>query len=171
MKDYIHIGKIVASFGLNGELILLHVLGKKLVLKGVEAIFIEQVKHSFIPYFLQSSKAKTIEESYVMVEGITTKEQTKKLISKQVWLLEADFRRLVGTGSPISLLGFQLFDGIDLIGKIDEVINQPHQVLLKVMYKGKEALIPLHDQTLQKIDRKTGEVHVILPDGLLELYV
>jgi 16S rRNA processing protein RimM len=171
MKDYIHIGKIVASFGLNGELILLHVLGKKLVLKGVEAIFIEQVKHSFIPYFLQSSKAKTIDESYVMVEGITTKEQTKKLISKQVWLLEADFRRLVGTNSPISLLGFQLFDGIDLIGKIDEVINQPHQVLLKVMYKGKEALIPLHDQTLQKIDRKTGEVHVILPDGLLELYV
>jgi len=170
MKDYIHIGKIVASFGLNGELILLHVLGKKLVLKGVEAIFIEQVKHSFIPYFLQSSKAKTIEESYVMLEGITTKEQTKKLISKQVWLLEADFRRLVGNDSPISLLGFQLYNENELIGTIDEVINQPHQVLLKVMYKGKEALIPLHEQTLQKINRKTGEVHVILPDGLLELY-
>jgi 16S rRNA processing protein RimM len=170
MKDYIHIGKIVASFGLNGELILLHVLGKKLVLKGVEAIFIEQVKHSFIPYFLQSSKAKTIEESYVMLEGITTKEQTKKLISKQVWLLEADFRRLVGNDSPISLLGFQLHNENELIGTIDEVINQPHQVLLKVMYKGKEALIPLHEQTLQKINRKTGEVHVILPDGLLELY-
>ena len=44
MNEYIHIGRIVASFGLKGEVILQHALGKKSTLKGVEAIFIEQTK-------------------------------------------------------------------------------------------------------------------------------
>jgi len=170
MEDYINIGKIVATFGLKGELILQHSLAKKLILKGVEAIFVEQTKGSLLPYFVQLSKAKTHDETYVQIEGIATKEQAHRLISKQVWLLDADFRRLAGTSSPISLLGYNLFNESDLIGKIEEVIEQPHQILLKITYNGNEALIPLHDETLQKIDRKKGEVYVVLPDGLLEIY-
>ena len=170
MEDYINIGKIVATFGLKGELILQHSLAKKLVLKGVEAIFIEQVKGSYLPYFIQLSKAKNHEETYLQLEGIANKEQGNRLVSKQAWLLDTDFRRLTGTSSPISLLGYKLFNDFELIGNIEEVIEQPHQVLLKITYKGNEALIPLHDETLQKIDRKKGEVFVTLPDGLLEIY-
>ena len=170
MTDYINIGKIVATFGIKGELILKHALAKKLVLKNVEAVFIEEIKGSYLPYFLQSSKAKTHEETYIEVEGILTKEQAQKLVQKQVWLLDADFRRLAGNASPISLLGFQLFDDGEAIGTIEEVIEQPHQVLLKITYKGNEALIPLHAETIDKIDRKQQEVHLFLPDGLLEIY-
>ena len=147
-----------------------HSLAKKLVLKGVEAIFVEQVKGSYLPYFLLTSKAKTHDETFVQLEGISTKEQAHRLISKQVWLLDADFRRLAGNSSPISLLGYKLFNEEEYIGNIEEVIEQPHQVLLKITYKGNEALIPLHDETLDKIDRMKGEVYVTLPDGLLEIY-
>jgi 16S rRNA processing protein RimM len=41
MNHYIHIGKFVASFGVKGELILKHALGKKTALKDVEALFVE----------------------------------------------------------------------------------------------------------------------------------
>ena len=170
MNDYINIGKIVATFGLKGEVILQHSLAKKLVLKNVEALFVEQVKGSYLPYFVELSKAKTMDETYVQLEGILSKEQAHRLVSKQVWLLDADFRRLAGTSSPISLLGYQLFNEGELIGNVEEVIEQPHQVLLKITYKGNEALIPLHEETLKKIDRKKGEVYVVLPDGLLEIY-
>ena len=170
MQDYINIGKLVATFGLKGELILQHSLAKKLGLKGVEAIFVEQVKGRYLPYFLLTSKAKTHDETFVQLEGISTKEQAHRLISKQVWLLDADFRRLAGNSSPISLLGYKLFNEEEYIGNIEEVIEQPHQVLLKITYKDNEALIPLHDETLDKIDRKKGEVYVTLPDGLLEIY-
>lgn len=170
MTDYINIGKIVAPFGLKGELILKHGLAKKLVLKNVEALFIEEVKGSYLPYFLVASKAKSHEETYVEVEGVTTKEQAQKLVQKQVWLLDADFRRLAGNASPISLLGYTVFDDGNKIGVIDEVIEQPHQVLLQVNYNGNEALIPLHEETIDRIDRKAKEVHLFLPDGLLDIY-
>jgi len=170
VKEYINIGKLVATFGVQGEMILLHSLGKKLIFKNGEAIFVEQVKGSYIPYFVVASKSRTTEETNIQLEGINTKEKGHRLISKQVWLLDADFRRLAGTNSPISLLGYELFNEGVLIGNVEEVIEQPHQVLIKITYKGNEALIPLHEETLQKVDRKNGEVHVVLPEGLLEIY-
>jgi len=168
--NYINIGKIVASFGVEGELILLHGFGKKINLTGVSALFVEQIKGNYLPYFIVNSKGKDHTEMYVKLEGVTTKEAVKPLLHKQVWLTDADFRKIAPKNTPIALLGFSLYNEEQLIGTIDEVIEQPHQVLLQIMYKGKEALIPLHAETLDKIDHANKKVFVTLPDGLLEIY-
>jgi 16S rRNA processing protein RimM len=170
LNDQINIGKIVATFGVKGELILLHALGKKIALKNIEAIFIEEQKDSRLPYFIKTSKAKTEEETFVTLEGIDSKEAAKKLLQKKVWLPQSDFRKLADKSSPIFLIGFQLINEGKKIGLIEEVIEQPHQVLLRINFNDKEALIPLHEETLDKIDHKKMEVYVTLPDGLLELY-
>lgn len=171
MKDYIHIGKIVASFGLTGEVILKHALGKKTILKDIEAIFIEETKGSYLPYFVESSKARNEEETYVKLESIDTKESANRFSTRNVWLLDEDFRKLAGKTAAISLLGFELIsDEEGSLGPIEEVIEQPHQVLLRISLDGKEALIPLHSETLDKIDHKKKQVHVTLPDGLLDVY-
>jgi 16S rRNA processing protein RimM len=57
-----------------------------------------------------------------------------------------------------------------LLGKILEVIEQPHQVLCRIDINGKEAYIPLHEETIIKVDRKNNRVIVALPPGLLEIY-
>lgn len=170
MEEYIHIGKIVATHGVHGEMILLHSLKKKQTFKNVAALFVEEVKGSHLPYFIVSTKAKSTEETVVQMEGIGSKEQAKKLVGKPVWIYDKDFRRIVGTSSPIAMLGFQLYNQQEQLGKIEEVIEMPHQVLVKITYKNKEALIPIHQETLQSIDKIKQEVHVILPDGLLEIY-
>lgn len=170
VNQLINIGKIVATFGVKGEVILKHGLGKKVNLKGVEALFVEQTKGSHIPYFVQSSKAKTTDEMYVLLEGMSSKETAHKLISRQVWLQDDDFRKLAGKQSAITLIGYTLINQGTVVGIVDEVIEQPHQVLLSVNYQGKEALIPLHEDSLEKINHAAKEVHVILPDGLLDVY-
>ena len=86
MKDYFHIGKIVASHGLNGEVVLQHALGKKTDLKGLQTIFIEERKSSFLPYFVESTTAKNKEEVYIKLEGFNTKESARRLNQKEVWL-------------------------------------------------------------------------------------
>ena len=72
--------------------------------------------------------------------------------------------------APISMVGFRLFDGGTDLGEILEVIEQPHQVLCRIDLGGKEALVPIHAQTLRRVDAKGREVHVELPDGLLDVY-
>ena len=170
MTNYFKIGKLVATFGLQGELVLKHSLGKKTSLKGLESIFIEEQKDSFIPYFIKSSKIKSDKEVLVMLEGLTSKESAHKLVQREVWILEEDFQRFAGKSAPISLLGFNMINENEDLGEVLEVIEQPHQVLCKIMVNGNEALIPIHEESLEKIDRKNRKVYVTLPDGLLEIY-
>jgi 16S rRNA processing protein RimM len=170
MKNYRNIGKIVSSFGLKGELVLLHQLGKKSSLKGLEVLFIEVMKDEMLPYFVQSTRVKSENEIYLQLEGIDVKEKTKSLMQKQVWLPEEEFGKYAARSAPISLLGFHILEDQKDLGEILEVIEQPHQLLCRINLDEKEMLIPLHEKTIKKIDKKKKQVHVVLPDGLLDIY-
>ena len=171
MTEYFKIGKLVTTFGLKGELVLKHNLGKKTSLKGLKAIFIEERKESFIPWFIESTKIKNEEEIYLKLEGINIREQALKLTQKEVWLPEEEFKKFSAKSSPINLLGYEIIEGELVLGKILEVIEQPHQILCKIEFNKKEAYIPLHEETIKKIDKKNQKVIVSLPPGLLEIYL
>ena len=170
MTQYFKIGKLAASFGLKGELVLKHSLGQKTALKELETFFLELGKDNFMPYFITATSIKSDTEVYVQVEGVDNKEVARKLTPKEVWLTEADFKKYSADSSAIALLGFSMIhEGINL-GEIIEVIEQPHQILCTIMLDGKEALIPIHEASLEKIDKKTRKLYVQLPDGLLDIY-
>ncbi len=168
--QYFKIGKLAASHGLTGELILQHSLGKKTALNGLEALFIEQTKDNFLPYFIAATSIKSDTELYITLEGIDSKEIARKLTPKNVWLQEEDFKRFVAKAAPIALLGYELFDVEASLGNIIEVLEQPHQILVTILYNGNEALVPIHENNLIKMDVKNKKVYVEVPDGLLEIY-
>ncbi|HEY4334403.1 MAG TPA: 16S rRNA processing protein RimM [Puia sp.] len=170
-ENYRNIGKLVAVHGLQGELVLLHRLGRKTSLKGLKTLFLEERRDEMLPWFIQSARMKSDEEIFVKLEGLDTKEAARRVVQREVWLTEKDFEHFAGKSAPISMVGFRLFDGPRDLGEILEVIEQPHQVLCRIDLAGKEALIPVHEQTLRKVDPRNREVHVELPDGLLEVYL
>jgi len=170
MTEYFKIGKLVGTFGLKGELLLKHNLGKKTALKGLQAIFVEERKESFLPWFIESAKIKNDEEIYLKLEGINTREEANKLAQKEIWLPEEEFKKFSAKSSPINLLGYDIIEGEQVLGKILEVIEQPHQILCRIEFNKKEAYIPLHEETIQKIDKRKQQVMVSLPPGLLEIY-
>lgn len=170
MNQYFKIGKLAATFGLEGQLVLQHSLGQKNSLKNLETIFLEEKKDSFIPYFISSVKIKSDKELLISIEGIPTKEAAKFLIKKEVWLSENDFKKFAASSAPISFLGFTIVNDKKELGEITEVIEQPHQLLCSILIDGKEALIPIHEDSLEKVDKKNRKLYVNLPDGLLEIY-
>ena len=170
-SKYLKIGKLVAAVGLKGELILKHSLGKKTSLKGLQTIFIEDRKESFLPWFIESVKIKTPEENYLKLENIETREAATKLVQKEVWITETDFNRYSAKSSPLNLLGFIVIDNGKQLGEILELIEQPHQMLCRIEIDSKEVLIPLNESTLKKVDKKNRQVLVTLPEGLLEIYL
>src|SRR6187402_2579362 len=97
MSDhYRNIGKLVAVFGLQGELVLQHRLGKKTGFKGLKAIFLEEKKGEMLPWFIQQIRPKGAEDVYVKLEGIDTKESARKLVQKEVWLPETEMEQFAG---------------------------------------------------------------------------
>lgn len=171
MAEYFKIGKLVSTFGLKGELVLKHNLGKKTALKGLKAIFTENRKDSFFPWFVQSTKIKNETEIYLTIEGISSKEEAAKIVQKEVWLPQTDFKKFAHVSAPVNLLGYEVIEHKHSLGPVLEVIEQPHQLLCRLEIKSKEVFIPLNESTLQKTDHKNRQLFVTLPDGLLEVYL
>jgi 16S rRNA processing protein RimM len=171
MTEYFKIGKLVSAFGLKGELILQHNLGKKTSLKGLQALFVEERRSSFIPWFIQSTRIKSDADLYIKLQDVNTREAAIKLTQKEVWLTEEDFKKFSAKSSPINLLGYAIIENNKELGTILEVIEQPHQLLCRIEIENKEVLIPLHEDTIVKTDHKKKQVIVELPEGLLEIYL
>jgi 16S rRNA processing protein RimM len=56
------------------------------------------------------------------------------------------------------------------LGKVQEVIEQPHQLMVTILYQGNETYIPLHEESLKGVDHAKKQIQVSLPEGLLDLY-
>jgi 16S rRNA processing protein RimM len=171
MEDKICIGTLVATHGVDGSLILRHALGGRTDFPEVEVFFIETQKDGLLPYFPTEARIRNTSETLLRLEGIHTPERARGLLKKRVWLAASEARRLTAKNAPISLLGYMIVaDGRELC-EVLEVIEQPHQILLRGEVDGKEVLLPLNESTLVEIDHQGLRVMLELPDGLLEVYL
>ncbi len=170
-NSYRNIGKIVSVFGLKGEMIVQHHLGNKIAVTKMKVIFLEEKKDELLPYFIEAARKKSEDDLYLKLEGIDSKEAASKFMRREVWMKEEEVQIHTRKNNPIGWVGYCVVDkGIDL-GNILEIIEQPHQVLGRLEIDSKEVLIPINDQTLEKIDHKTRRLLLNLPDGLLEVYL
>jgi len=170
-NTYRNIGKIVSAFGLKGEMIVLHHLGKKITVTKIKVIFLEQKKDEMLPYFIDNIRKKGDTELYLKLEGIDTKEAATKFIRHDVWMKEEEVQIHTQKSNPIGWVGYRVLDQGKDLGSILEVIEQPHQILCRIEIDTKEVLIPINEQTLSKVDHKNRAVLLTLPDGLLEVYL
>jgi 16S rRNA processing protein RimM len=167
----IRIGKIVATHGVQGDLILSHVIGHSRWMKRDAILFLELNKGSFIPFFVKESKANTDNEYVVRLEDVATVEAGKRLIGKQVYLKEEEMVEHAAS-TPLAWIGFKLIDKQKGdIGNIHDMMQTPTQWLATLMVGDKEVLIPLIEQTIEKIDARKKTIYVNLPDGLMEIYL
>ena len=170
MKHY-HIGKIVGTHGFKGDLVLEHAVSSLKLVKHLKTVFTEDNKDSFMPWFVEAVRLKSEKEVFIKIEGMDTKEQSKILNRKDIWISEADFQLISEKNTAINFLDYSIVEQKKVLGTIVEVIEQPHQILCKIFIGDKEVYIPLHEQTLKKINHQKKEVEVTLPDGLLEIYL
>jgi 16S rRNA processing protein RimM len=122
-----------------------------------------------LPYFISSSNIKNDQETFIKLDGIESKEAARFLLKKEVWLSENDFKKFSASAAPISLLGFTIINDSAELGDVIEVIEQPHQILCTIIHNGKEIFIPIHQDFLEKMDKKNRKLYLHLPEGLLDI--
>ena len=166
----IRVGKIVATHGLQGAVIMTHIIGHSNWLKKEIPLFIELNKESYIPYFIEQFKAANDEEYIVNLEDVEQMEQAKKFIGKNVYAQE-EILADKAADSPLLWIGFEVTDRKHgKLGKIEDIMLTANQWLAQLTYKDSEVLIPLIEQTITGIDLKKKKMEVNLPEGLLEVY-
>jgi 16S rRNA processing protein RimM len=167
----IRVGKIVATHGVQGAVIMTHVAGDSRWLKKGDALMVEMQKGSYIPYFVDSCRAANDKEYVVNIEELDKVENAKRLVGKHVFV-EEDLLADYAKESPLLWIGFTITDvHTGLLGTMDDVIQTPAQWLGKVMYNDKEVLIPLLNQFIKEVQVKKRRLIMELPAGLLEVYM
>jgi 16S rRNA processing protein RimM len=167
----IRIGKIVATHGLNGSMILTHIVGSSKWLKKDQTLMVEMQKGSFIPYFVSQVKATNDEEYVINVEDVDKVESAKRLVTKHVYVDEAVLSGYEKE-APLMWIGFTVKDKHKgNLGPIEDVMQTGSQWLAKLTYKDAEVLIPLIEQTIEQIDVKAKVIKTDLPEGLLDIYL
>lgn len=165
----IRIGKIVATHGLKGSVILSHIVGESDWLKQDDVLFLELNKGSYIPFFITEAKPSNAEEYIVNLEDVVRVEDGKRLVGKQAYVKEDILAKHV-TDSPLLWIGFNLVDKEKGgIGAIEDVLQTGHQWLAKITYEGREVLVPLIEQMIVDVNVRNKFIRMDLPEGLLEL--
>lgn len=166
----IRIGKVVATHGLQGALVMTHITGNSKWLKKDDPLFLEMNKESYIPFFVTACKASNDEEYIVNLDEVNVVEDARKLIGKAVYVKEDMVSQYI-EDSPLLWIGFKIVDKAKGdIGTVDDVVLTGAQWLAVLHINDAEVLLPLVRQTIVQVNLKTKKIHMNLPEGLIEVY-
>lgn len=171
--SYRKIGKIIQSFGLNGQVVILQDVPSGKPLLKLDHLFIELQQGSYIPFFPDElPKLMDDDKSIWKLDDISSSEAAKEIVGKQVYIEEEKYLKLFPARSSLEadLTGFIIKDrNSSNSGVIESVIESPGQLLASVIFAGKEVLIPLVEHFLITIDAQKKVIEMKLPEGIWEL--
>jgi len=127
---------------------------------------------NLLPWFVTKVEWIGFNEGFVWFEDITTPEKAKMYSGRELFLSEKDVNTFFkkDSGSYSELIGYTAVDETDgEIGIIEEIIENPGQILLSIRVNTNEVLIPLVDEFIVEVSKKKKQLILNLPEGLLDI--
>ncbi|MBF9219920.1 ribosome maturation factor RimM [Hymenobacter ruricola] len=107
------------------------------------------------------------------LRGIDRIEEAEPLRGAQLYLPLAELPALDEDQFYFhDVIGFTVVDAnLGELGTVENFYELPQQDMLAMRYQGHEVLIPVVDEIVTHADHEKKQVHVNLPDGLLDVYL
>lgn len=171
LEESFYIGYITKTKGLKGEVQVYFEFEDYEDLE-LDAVFIE-INKKLIPFFAASYKLHSNSTGYFYFEDIDVIEKAEKLVKKKLYLpLSKKPERADDEFYYTDLKGYIAHDEkLGELGEIIEVHEYPQQFIAVVSYKFREIMFPLNDDMIVTIDEDESNIHLRLPDGLLDVYL
>ncbi|GAB4017754.1 ribosome maturation factor RimM [Spirosoma koreense] len=171
--DCFQLGHITKTHGVNGELVLFLDVDEPSEYADLESILLE-VKSELIPYFIESIAIVKGSRAIVAFEDIDTIEQAERLINCGAYLPLEELEPITDETRFYfhEIVGYQVVDAeAGELGIVRGVYAMNAQDLITMDYQGKEVLIPINSDIVRTVDRANQKLNVVLPDGLLAIYM
>lgn len=173
MAEFVRIGYTQKTHGVEGELRIFLEEEYEEDFLNSQAVFLD-VNGKKIPFFIEYIRGA--DDDILKLEEVNSREEAQKWSSKELFLRESDLipakdRENTAYEPQFAFLeGFEAVDGdLGPLGPILRVDEYPQQEMAVILYKKREALIPLQEPLLQRIDEVGKKVYFKLPEGLLDL--
>ena len=169
--DCFYLGRIVKTHGIKGEVTICIDADDPSAYSELK-YFLMEVNHQFVPFFIDAI-AFNGNKAFVSVQDVKTVQQASEYVGRDVYLPMDVLPRLTGKQFYFhEIKGFVLIDEEKgELGVVADVIEYPMQSVIQVFKDDKEILIPIHDDFIKKVDRKTRKLLVKAPEGLIDMYL
>ena len=137
----------------------------------MESVLIQQGKQ-LVPFFISGIKISG-QKAILSLEDSNNIESAQNLKGSALFLPLTSLPKLEDDQFYFhEIIGFQVKDiNLGDLGTVTMVYDAGPQDLLAFEHKGKEVLLPINDDTVSRLDKDKKQIFVILPDGLLEIYL
>ncbi|AHM60480.1 16S rRNA-processing protein [Flammeovirgaceae bacterium 311] len=168
--DCYQLGIIQRPHGLKGEVAVFLDVDDPSVYTALESVFVDQ-DGQLIPFFIEELQIGS-QKVILKFEEVDSYEEAAELSGLELYLPLSTLPPLEGNAFYYhEIIGFQLVDQESgPVGEIREVVSGM-QDLLVVDRQGIEILVPLHDELISEVKREQRELHMQLPEGLLDIYL
>ncbi|UZH56342.1 16S rRNA processing protein RimM [Salinimicrobium tongyeongense] len=171
-EECFYLGRIVSKFSFKGEVLIKLDTDEPESYLEMESVFVEY-DNNLVPFFIERSSLQKSNLLRVKFEEVDSEEDAEDLMKCDLYL-------------PLSLLpeldedqfyfheviGFTVEDlNYGVVGTLTGVNDTTSQALFEVEKDGKQILIPMNDEFLQKVDKKNKKIIVETPEGLIDLYL
>lgn len=169
--ELFQLGKIVRTFGTKGEVMFQIDAEIFSRIKKLESVYLK-INENLIPFFIELIQPKAKGQVMVKFLDVDNSEDATLLAGCDIYIPIALLPKQKGTQLySIEIEGYTVIDANrGETGIVRTVLEMPQQALLAIDYKGKEILIPVVDEIVKRIDRKTKKIYIEAPEGLIELY-
>lgn len=170
-EDCFYLGRVAKTHGIKGEITI------KLDVDDPSAYhdmkyFLLEINKVLTPFFVEKIVSSG-DKFFVTIQDIRTVEAASALTGKEVFLPLEMLPKLSGKQFYYhEVKGFMVIDAEKgELGSIADVIEYPTQAIIQIFKDKKEILIPILDQVIQKVDRKSKKLYIKAPEGLVDMYL
>lgn len=171
IDDCTKVGYLQKLHSIHGELVLNFETKYEESIDPAEIFYIEQ-EGLLVPFFLEEDglRYRSNKTANLKFQWIDSDKAAKLICGSSVYLKTSDIIIPEGIFTIDEYLDFTIEDSsLGEIGKIKEINDFSGNIVLTVLHKGEEILIPFNDELLQSIDKQNQIILLALPPGLIDL--
>lgn len=171
IDDCFNLGYVIKPHGVKGEVQVFLDVDNPEHYKKLESVFLE-INQKLVPFFISQISISN-NNSIVKFDDINSFDQAEELISANLYLPLSSLPPLKeGQFYYHQVIGYKVKDEqLGVIGEVEDIVTLPHHEIFIFRYQGKEVLAPLNDQVIKKVNHNEMILEVLLPDGLLDVYL
>lgn len=171
-SDCFYLGKIVSKYSFKGEVLVKLDTDEPEIYENMESVFVS-LGNNLVPFFIEKCSLHKSSLLRIRFEEVGNEGEADNIMGAALYLPLKLLPQLTGNKFYYhEVIGFALIDAVHgNIGIIRGVNDTTAQALFEAEKDGKQLLIPITDEIVTKVDRKNKTIHVLSPDGLVELYL
>ena len=171
-SDCFYLGKIVSKFSFKGEVLVKLDTDEPEIYENMESVFIS-LGNTLVPFFIEKCVLHKSSLLRILFEDVENEAEADNIMGAALYLPLKFLPALTGNKFYYhEVIGFILKDTVyGDIGTVHGVNDTTAQALFEAEKDGKQLLLPITDDIVKKVDRENKTIHVVAPEGLVELYL